>query len=180
MNVDPNSLLPKLPKPQDLQPFPSAPSVVCSGCLPLSVLRNDAKMAVAMLAVVSQSLALLDIPRTHGQRHHAQPRPYWAVAGHWQRRQDRARVGGTQIAMLSAAETFSSVCVCVCALVAVFCIAHAGWGVLQVMTGRCVKVVTVEAEVNMVAWCPNASVGLIAVAAGLRWVGDGVWIAQPC
>ena len=72
------------------------------------------------------------------------------------------------------------VCVCVCALVAVFCIAHAGWGVLQVMTGRCVKVVTVEAEVNMVAWCPNASVGLIAVAAGLRWVGDGVWIAQPC
>ncbi len=29
MNVDPDSLIPKLPDPRDLQPFPSQQSLVC-------------------------------------------------------------------------------------------------------------------------------------------------------
>ena len=39
---------------------------------------------------------------------------------------------------------------------------------LQVSTGRCVRLLTLETEINMVAWSPNASVSLIAVAAGLK------------
>eukprot|EP00730_Choanoeca_flexa_P014135 TRINITY_DN6067_c0_g1_i2.p1 TRINITY_DN6067_c0_g1~~TRINITY_DN6067_c0_g1_i2.p1 ORF type:complete len:798 (+),score=185.90 TRINITY_DN6067_c0_g1_i2:19-2412(+) len=97
MNVDPNSLLPKLPKPQDLQPFPTAASVIYRG---------------HTASVTSLS------PDPTGQ---------WLVTG-------------------SDDKTVR---------------------VWEVATGRCVKVVPVEAEVNMVAWCPNASVGLIAVAAGL-------------
>jgi len=31
MNVDPDSLIPKLPKPRDLQPFPSRASIVFEG-----------------------------------------------------------------------------------------------------------------------------------------------------
>ncbi|EDQ89285.1 block of proliferation 1 [Monosiga brevicollis MX1] len=96
MNVDPEDLLPKLPKPEDLQPFPSAPSLVYRGH----------KARVTSIS--------------------CDPTGQWLVSG-------------------SDDKTIR---------------------VWEISTGRCVRVVTVDAEVNMVAWCPNAGVSIVAVAHG--------------
>jgi ribosome biogenesis protein ERB1 len=106
MNVDPQRLVPKLPKPQDLRPFPTMQSVLYEGH--------------------TKRVRTLS-PHPSGQ---------WLATGSDDK---SARV----------------------------------W---EVATGRCMHVLLFDDIVQGVAWCPNASLSLLAVASGetLYLVGGGV------
>ncbi|XP_074059186.1 ribosome biogenesis protein BOP1 [Macrotis lagotis] len=104
VNVDPEDLIPKLPKPRDLQPFPTTQSLVYSGHTDL----------VRCFSV--------------------------SPSGHW---------------LVSGSDDHSV-------------------RLWEVTTGRCLKTIPVSGVVKSIAWNPNPTIGLVAVA-----VAESVLLLNP-
>ncbi len=160
VNVNPEDLIPKLPKPKDLQPFPTTQSMVHTHThtrthtrthtqqTDWSVLPNTVCSSVFVLSL--RVCVCVQVYRGHTglvRSISVSPSGQWLASGN---------------------EQCVCVRVCICS-VYLLCVVYAGsddgsvrfW---EVCSSRCWNTVQVGGAVKSIAWNPNPSVCLLAVA----------------
>ncbi|KAI6075526.1 Ribosome biogenesis protein BOP1 [Aix galericulata] len=151
VNVDPEDLIPKLPKPRDLQPFPTTQALVYRGhtslvrCLSISPSGQ-------WLASGKDSLPGLGHPRHTGHQYPA-PAPWVFPAALGDPTLEPASLP------LRSGESSDDCTV-------------RFW---EVCTARCMKTLPVGGVVKSIAWNPNPTVCLVAVC-----VEQSVLLVNPC